>query len=69
MTGITNRPEKVEDENQARVERRKDELPDITQVNRPRKDHPVDKDREGDVASRDRVSETGAGRGPDHKGH
>ena len=69
MTGITNRPEAVENENQERVERRKDELPDITQVNRPRKDHPIDKDRERDLVSRDRVSETGVGLGPDHKGH
>jgi hypothetical protein len=69
MTGITNRPESVEDENQRRVDARKDKLPDIEQVNRPRKDHPVDKDREHDVESRDRIAETGAGRGTDHKGH
>jgi hypothetical protein len=69
MTGITNRPEQIENENQQRVEERKDELPDIEAVNRPRKDHPLDKDREQDVASRDRISETGAGLGPDHKGH
>jgi hypothetical protein len=69
MAGITNRPENVEQENQKRVEERKDELPDIERVNRPRKDHPVDKDREHDVPSRDRISETGVGRGPEHKGH
>jgi hypothetical protein len=38
-------------------------------VNRPRKDHPVDKDREDEITSPDRISETGAGRGLDHKGH
>jgi hypothetical protein len=69
MTGITNRPEHVEEENQQRVEGRKGELPDIETVNRPRKDHPVDKDRERDIASRDRISETGVGLGPEHKGH
>lgn len=69
MTGITNRPEQVEDEGQQRVEKRKDELPDFENANRPRKDHPIDKDREHDLASRDRISETGAGRGLEHKGH
>jgi hypothetical protein len=69
MAGITNRPENVERENQERVEERKDELPDFESVNRPRKDHPVDKDRERDIPSRGRISETGVGRGPDHKGH
>jgi hypothetical protein len=69
MAGITNRPERVEDENQARVERKKDELPDFEAANRPRKDHPVDKDREHDLESRGRIHETGVGRGPDHKGH
>ena len=69
MAGITNRPKQAEDENQRRVERRKDELPEIETVNRPRKDHPVDKDREHDTASRARISETGVGLGPDHKGH
>jgi hypothetical protein len=63
MAGITNRPEPLEDENQQRVEERKDQLPDIEQVHRPRKDHPVDKDRERDIESRGRISETGAGRG------
>jgi hypothetical protein len=69
MTGITNRPQSQEDDNQRRVEERKDELPDVTAVNRPRKDHPVDKDQEHDLEARDRISETGVGRGPDHKGH
>jgi hypothetical protein len=69
MTGITNRPQDAEQENQQRVEERKDELTDIETVNRPRKDHPVDKDRERDIASRGRIAETGVGRGPDHKGH
>ena len=69
MAGITNRPKRVERENQERVEERKDELPDFESVNRPRKDHPMDKDREHDVESRGRVSETGAGRGTEHKGH
>ena len=69
MTGITNRPKRVERENQERVEERKDELPDFENVNRARKDHPMDKDREDDVASRGRISETGVGRGPEHKGH
>jgi hypothetical protein len=69
MTGITNRPEPVEDENQQRVEAQKDRLPDFTQVNRARKDHPVDKDQEFPAAEADRVQETGAGRGLDHQGH
>ena len=67
--GMTNRPKSVEDDNQARVEARKDELPDIEAVNRPRKDHPVDKDREHGVVERDRIAETGAGRGTEHEGH
>jgi hypothetical protein len=66
---MTNRPKRVEDENQARVERSKDQLPDFESVNRARKDHPMDKDREDDPATRGRVSETGAGRGPEHQGH
>jgi hypothetical protein len=69
MTGITNRPKSQENEGQRRVEDRKDELPDIEAANRPRKDHPVDKDRERDIDSRGRISETGVGRGPEHKGH
>jgi hypothetical protein len=69
MTGITNRPKQEEDANQQRVEERKAELPDTTSVNRPRKDHPMDKDREHDVPSRDRIAETGAGRGTEHQGH
>jgi len=69
MTGMTNRDLKLEQANQRRVEARKDELPDIDAVNRPRKDHPMDKDRKGDVAERGRTSETGAGRGTEHRGH
>jgi hypothetical protein len=69
MTGITNRPEKVEKDNQARVEQTADKLPDIEAVNRPRKDHAMDKDRENDVTERGRISETGAGMGPEKKGH
>jgi hypothetical protein len=68
-TGISNRPKAEEDARQARVDAREDELPDIEAANRPRKDHPVDKDRETDLASRGRIFETGVGRGPDHKGH
>jgi hypothetical protein len=67
MAGISNRPKSEEDRNQQYVEERKDELPDLEQVDK--KDHPVAKDQEHDVASRDRVSETGAGRGVDHQGH
>jgi hypothetical protein len=52
-----------------RVEAREDELPDIEAVNRPRRDHPIDKDREQDLASRGRIVETGVGLGPEHKGH
>ena len=69
MTGITNRPEPVEDENQQRVEAQKDRLPDFEQVNRPRQDHPMDRDQEFPPEQADRVSETGAGRGWDHQGH
>jgi hypothetical protein len=67
MAGISNRPESVEDRNQQYVEARKDQLPDLEQVDK--KDHPVAKDQEDDPASRGRVSETGAGRGLEHEGH
>ena len=67
MPGISNRPQPEEEQNQQRVEARKDQLPDLEQVDK--KDHPVAKDQDHDVAGRDRVSETGAGRGPDHQGH
>ena len=67
MAGITNRPEPVEEENQQRVEARKDELPDMEQVDKH--DHPVAKDQEHGVAERDRIAETGAGRGTEHIGH
>jgi hypothetical protein len=68
MSGITNRPDSVEAENQERVERKKDELTDFTQVNRPRKDHPVDKDRAANVTPEDEVAEPGVGRGTEHIG-
>jgi hypothetical protein len=67
MAGITNRPQSEEDRNQEYVEARKDELPDLEQVDK--KDHPVAKDQEHDVPGRDRVTETGAGRGLEHQGH
>ena len=69
MTGITNRPHKVEEQNQQRVEAQKNDLPDFEAVNRARKDHPMDKDREFPPEQADRLSETGVGRGPDHQGH
>ncbi len=69
MAGISNRPVREEQEGQQRVERQKDKLPDIETVNRPRKDHPMDKDREQDLESRGRISETGVGQGLEHKGH
>jgi len=69
MTGITNRDPRAEGENQQRVEKRKPQLPDIEAVNRPRKDHASDKDRERDLDERGRVSETGAGQGTEHSGH
>jgi hypothetical protein len=69
MAGISNRSKKEEHDNQRAVEARKSELPDIEAVNRPRKDHPIDKDREAPVEERGRISETGAGRGLEHKGH
>jgi len=67
MPGISNRPKRVEAQNQQRVETRKDELPDLEQQTKHQ--HLVGKDQEHEVAERDRVSETGAGRGPEHKGH
>jgi len=66
---MTNRDSNLEKQNQQRVEARKGELPDVEQVNRPRKEHPMDKDRQGEIAERGRVSETGAGRGLEHQGH
>jgi hypothetical protein len=67
MAGITNRPQRVEDQNQERVEARKHELPDLEQQTKHQ--HLVGKDKEHDVEGRDRIAETGAGRGPDHEGH
>jgi hypothetical protein len=69
MTGMTNRPEHLEEENQERVEAQKDRLPDFEQVNRPRQDHPMDRDQEFPPEEAGRVTETGAGRGLDHQGH
>jgi hypothetical protein len=69
MAGISNRSKKEEDDNQRKVEARKSELPDFEMANRARKDHPIDKDREAPVEGRGRISETGAGRGLEHKGH
>jgi hypothetical protein len=69
MTGISNRPEDVEDAGQQRVEARKDQLPEADTVNRLRKDHPADKDRATSADEAGRVAETGAGRGPEHQGH
>ncbi len=67
MTGITNRPEGLEAQNQQRVESQKDRLPDIEQVDKH--DHPVAKDKANEPEQRDRVSETGAGRGTEQIGH
>ncbi|MDQ3810499.1 MAG: hypothetical protein M3336_09430 [Chloroflexota bacterium] len=67
MTGITNRPEPVEDANQQRVEARKEELPDVEQETKHQ--HLVGKDQEHSLEARDRIHETGAGRGLEHKGH
>ena len=67
MAGITNRPEPVEDDNQQRVEARKDQLPDVEQQTKHQ--HLVGKDQEEPLNVRDRLSETGAGRGPTHHGH
>lgn len=66
---MTNRPEYVEDENHERVEAQKDRLPDFEQVNRPRQDHPMDRDQEVPAEESGRMNETGAGRGWDHQGH
>jgi hypothetical protein len=69
MSGITNRPESLENENQQRVEARKDELPDFEVANRPRKDHPLDKDRSEPLEDRGRPDLPGIGQGAEHKGH
>jgi hypothetical protein len=67
MAGITNRPQRIEEQNQQRVEKQKNKLPDIEQVDQ--RDHPVAKDKANEPVERDRISETGAGRGPEHEGH
>jgi hypothetical protein len=66
MTGTTNRPEHVEDENQRRVEAHEEWLAPAEL--RGKKDHPVGKEQKGPPAERGRASETGAGRGTGHKG-
>jgi hypothetical protein len=67
MTGMTNRPEHVEDENERQVDKHEERLapPDM----RGKKDHPVGKERKDAPEERGRVSETGAGRGTQHQGH
>lgn len=67
MPGMTNRPKREEDKNQQRVERRKDQLPDMERVNQ--RENPVGKDQANEPAERDRLSDTGAGRGLEHRGH
>ena len=49
------------------MEKQKDKLPDIEQVDK--NDHPVGKNKASEPVERDRISETGAGRGPEHEGH
>jgi len=67
VAGITNRPKELEDENQERVERRKDELPADEQLDK--KGHPAAKGQADEPAQRGRVTETGVGRGTEHSGH
>lgn len=67
MSGISNRPKNLEKQGQRRVEEQKDKLPDLEQLDK--RDHPVAKDQANQPADRDRVSETGAGRGTEHEGH
>jgi hypothetical protein len=69
MTGISNRPQKDEEQRQAQVEAKKSELPDFEAANRARKDHPIDKDREFPPDQAHRLNETGVGRGLEHQGH
>ena len=68
MTGMTNRPEPVEDANQERVEEHRDHLAPPAQ--RGKKDHPVSRNTDGETLPEEgRAFETGVGRGPDHSGH
>jgi hypothetical protein len=67
MAGTTNRPEHVEDQNQRRVDAHEEQLAPSDM--RGKKDHPVGKEQKGAPQERGRVSETGAGRGTQHKGH
>ena len=67
MSGITNRPKELEDENQERVEQKKQTLPADEQ--RGKHDHPVGKDAADEPEERGRVTQTGVGRGVGHAGH
>lgn len=67
MTGITNRPDNVEEENQERVQETAEQLPGADTAGSQGK--PANKLTDSSVAERGRVSETGAGRGTEHKGH
>ncbi len=67
MSGITNRPKELEDENQERVERKKRSLPPEEQ--RGKHDHPVGKDAADEPETRGRLTQTGVGRGVEHSGH
>jgi len=68
MAGITNRDPNLEKENQQRVEARKDQLPDVQKVNRPQKDHMMDKDHKTEASDRAPTSNTDARRGTEHEG-
>ncbi len=68
MTGISNRPEPVEEANQEYVEAHKDHLAPPAQ--RGKKGHPVSRNTSGDtLPDEGRAFETGVGRGPEHGGH
>jgi hypothetical protein len=67
MSGMTNRPEHLEDKNQRRVKAHEERL--APPETRGKKDHPVGKEQKDRPEERGRVSETGAGRGTQHKGH
>ena len=67
MTGITNRPEEIEDARQEIVEENKAKLPPAEQAGEGHE--PVAKARDDTPATRGRIAETGAGRGTDHAGH
>lgn len=67
MTGISNKPEGEEEARQEVTREHRAEL--LPEDQAGPKDHLDGKNRSEGVESRDRVSETGAGRGPVHKGH